>query len=142
MPVQGKHVDASRLLRSNAPCQSEEKHDAQHDQSSGNVKAVQANQRVVRCSKKVRGDGQPAFVDQAVPFLAGAKQKERTQDNGEKPQSQECSSPAALERPCCEVNRETAREQANRVEDGCLKHFAGRWSCEALPRVKQIGHYE
>src|SRR6267143_685735 len=31
MPVQGEHVDPSRLLRSDAPCQSEEQHDAQHD---------------------------------------------------------------------------------------------------------------
>ncbi len=31
MPVQGEHVDPRRLLRSDAPCQSEEQHDAQHD---------------------------------------------------------------------------------------------------------------
>src|SRR5215469_11716572 len=76
MPVHGQHLDASRLLRRNATCQPEKQHDAQQDQSNSHVRGVQANQRVVRCSEKVRRDGEPVFVNQAVPFLAGAVQEE------------------------------------------------------------------
>src|ERR1700688_286078 len=98
MPVQGKYVDASRLLRSNAPCQSEEQHNAQHDQSSGNVKGVQANQRVVRCSKKIRRDGEPVFVDQAVPFLPSAVKKEPAQNDCEQPQNEKGGAAAAFQK--------------------------------------------
>src|SRR6516165_11233808 len=76
MPVHRQHVDASRLLRPNTTRQPEKQHDAQQDQSNSHVRGVQANQRVVRCSKKVRRDGEPVFVNQAVPFLAGAVQEE------------------------------------------------------------------
>src|SRR5262249_46485273 len=78
MPVQGEHVDASGLLRANSASKREEQDNAQHDQPRDYVKGVQANQRVVRCSKKIRRDGQPVFVNQAVPFLASAVKKQGT----------------------------------------------------------------
>src|SRR5262249_17383635 len=76
MPVQGKYVDTSGLLRTNSACEPEEQHNAQHDQSRDDVKGMQANQRVVRRSKKVRGNGQSMFGDQSVPFLASTVKKE------------------------------------------------------------------
>src|SRR5262249_1963252 len=85
MPVHGQHVDAGRLLGPNATCQPEKQHDAQQDQSDTHVRSVQANQRVVRCSKKIRGNGQPVFVDQPVPFLTSAVQKETAENDGEQP---------------------------------------------------------
>src|SRR6202795_3655085 len=106
MPVHGKHVDASRLLRSNAPCETKEQHNAQHDQSSGNVKGVQANKRVVRSSKKIRGNGQPVFVDQAMPFLARAAQKEGAKSDREKPKDQEYPSTAAFQEFSRKVDRQ------------------------------------
>src|SRR6266403_2149317 len=83
MPVQGKYVDASRLLWSDATSKPEKEHDAQHDQSSTHVKGMQANQRIVRCSKKVRGNSEAVLVNQAVPFLASAVQKECPKSNRE-----------------------------------------------------------
>ncbi len=84
------------------------------------MKGVQANQRVVRCSKKVRGDSQPVLVDQAVPFLARAVQKEAAKSDREQPQKQECASSAALQKFCRKVDRQTAGQQTDCVEDGRL----------------------
>src|SRR5690348_4790040 len=66
MPVQRKHIDASRLIPPDTASQTEHKHDAKHDQTCGDVKSVQTDQRVISRSKEVRGDPEPVFVDQTV----------------------------------------------------------------------------
>ena len=76
MPVPGKDFDASALFASNPACESEEQYGADHDETNSHVKGVQADERVVRRAKKICGDGESVFVDQAVPFLAGAVKKE------------------------------------------------------------------
>src|SRR5579862_2983782 len=124
MPIQGKYIDASRVLRSDAPCQSEEKHDAQHDQSSSNVKGVQANERVVCRSKEIRGNSQPVFVDQAVPFLARAVQKEGAKSDREQPREQKCGASSAFQKLSRKVDRQTAGQQTDRIEDRRFQHFA------------------
>ena len=87
MPVQGKHFHARGLLRPDAARQAKQKHDGEHDQTHGDVEGVQADERIIGRSEKVGGDGQPVFIDQAVPLLAGAEQKETAENNREKPQT-------------------------------------------------------
>src|SRR5262249_19135125 len=41
-----------------------------------------------------------------------------------------------------EVDRQTARQQTNAVEDRRFQHFAWSWPGEALPHIEQIGHNE
>ncbi len=53
MPVQREHVNAPELVRSDTASQTEDQHDAQHDQTRGHVKRVQTNQRVVGRSEKI-----------------------------------------------------------------------------------------
>src|SRR5258708_797633 len=120
MPVQGKYVDASRLLWSDATSKPEKQHDAQHDQSSTHVKGMQANQRVVRCSKKIRGNSEAVLVNQAVPFLASAVQKECPKSNREYPEEQERAPSAAFQKFPRKVDRQAAGQQTDGVEDGRL----------------------
>src|SRR5258706_13059290 len=47
-----------------------------------------------------------------------------------------------MQGPCREVNGKTARQQADRVEDGCFKYFARSWPSKAFPYVKEIGDDE
>src|SRR5258708_5795555 len=142
MPIQRKHFHASGLLGSDASSQAEEQHNAEHDQPRSDVKAVQANERVVGRSKKVRRNRQPPLVDQPVPFLGGTEQKETTKDNGQEPQAKECSSFAAFEKSRREVDREAARQQTNGVEDRCLKNVAGRRPRAAFSYVEEIVHHD
>ena len=52
------------------PAKSEYRDQREHDQTCGDVKGMQADERVIGCSKQVGRDCQPVFVDQPVPFLA------------------------------------------------------------------------
>jgi hypothetical protein len=83
VPVHGKYIDASGLFPANSARQAEEKHDAKHEQANRDVSSVQTDERVVGRSKKVSGDGETVLIDQPVPFLAGAKQKETPKSNRE-----------------------------------------------------------
>src|SRR5258708_7311683 len=103
---------------------------------------MQANKRVVRGSKKVRRNGQPMFVKQSVPLLAGAIEKECAQGNGEQPQQQKRRAPAAFKNSSSEVNRQTAGKQTDRIEDGSLEHFPWSRSGKTLSQVKEIRHNE
>ena len=47
MPVHREHIHAARLLRPHASGQSENRDNRKHDQARGDVKGVQADQRVV-----------------------------------------------------------------------------------------------
>ena len=40
------------------------------------------------------------------------------------------------------VNGQAAGQQADRVEDRCLKHFSRRRSRDAFPQIKEIGDDE
>src|SRR5262245_6180190 len=142
MPIQRKHADASRLFRAETACQPEHENGEEHDQTCGDVKSVQTNQGVVSRSKEVRGDLQPVFVDQTVPFAARAVKKEGAQNDRERPQTQESASAILFKELSSEVDCETAGPQADREEDGDLQDLARRWSCEALPHVIEIGNDE
>ena len=142
MPVHGKHSDASGLILAYAARQTEEQHDDEHDQTGREVKSVQADQRVIGRSKEVGGDGQPAFVDQPVPFLARAEKKDARPERMSETTSSGSPALAAFQELRREVDRDTARQQANGVEDRRFEHFARRRSGEALPHVEEIGHDE
>src|SRR6267142_953933 len=103
---------------------------------------MQANKRVVRGSKKICRNGQPLFVNQSVPLLAGAIEKECAQGNGEQPQQQKRRAPATFKSLSREVNRQTARKQTDRIEDGSLEHFLWSRSRKTLSQVKEIRHNE
>ena len=70
------------------PAKSEHRDDREHDQTCGDVKGMQADQRVIGCSEQVGRDRQPVFVDQPVPFLRRAVEEQTTKRNGEQPQVQ------------------------------------------------------
>src|ERR1700730_14126407 len=142
VPVQRKHCDACGLTPTDTPSQAKKKHNRQHEQARGYVKAVQTDKRVVGGSKKVGGDSQPAFVDQPTPFLTGPVKKRTAQGNREEPQTEKCVSRTAFQEFRREVDRQAARQKANGVENRRFKHFARRWSGKTLPCVKEIRHYE
>src|SRR5262249_12026988 len=142
MPVQRKHLDARRLIRSDTTRQAEKQHDTQHYQTCGDVKGVQTNQRVVGRSKEIGRDGQPVFVNKPMPFLTSAKQKEAAQYKGEQPPREKSAALTAFKQLSRKVDGKTARQQTDREEDGCLQHFARSRPGEALSDVVEIGHYE
>src|SRR5271157_75954 len=51
VPVHREDLHATRLLRAHASGQSKDRDNQEHDQACGDVKGVQADQRVVSCSK-------------------------------------------------------------------------------------------
>src|SRR5258708_17751831 len=103
---------------------------------------MQANKRVVRGAKKICRNGQPVFVNQPVPFLASAIEKECAQGNGEQPQQQKRRAPAAFKSSSREVNRQTTGKQTDRIEDGSLEHVPWSRSGKTLSHVKEICHDE
>jgi len=113
-----------------------------NDQSSRNVKGMQANKRVVRGSKKICRNGQPVFVNQLVPFLASAIEKECAKAMVSSPQQQKRRAPAAFKSSSREVNRQTTGKQTDRIEDGSLEHVPWSRSGKTLSHVKEIRHNE
>ena len=79
------------------------------------------------------------FVDQAVPFLRRTVEEQAAKSNREQPQSKECKCNAARQTFRREMNGQAAGQQADRVEDRCLKHFSRRWSRDAFAQIKEIG---
>src|ERR1700693_803011 len=69
MPVHRKHFDVTGLLHSHTATKSEHRNGQEHDETCGDVKCVQPDQRVICCSEQVGRDRQPVFIDQSVPFL-------------------------------------------------------------------------
>ena len=61
-------------------------HDQKHDQPSRDVKGVKSYERVIGCPKEVRRDREAFFIDQAMPFLTRAEQKEAAKQECQKPQ--------------------------------------------------------
>src|SRR5580698_2699814 len=106
------------------------------------MEAVQADERIVSCAEKICGDGQAVIVDQAVPFLRGAEEKQSAENDGEQPQEQKCAALAVLERFLREVDRQAAGEETNRVEDRCFENFAWSWAGETFSHVIKIGDDE
>ncbi len=76
----------ARLLHVPRGHEAEQRNGAEHDESDGDVKGVQANQRVIGGSKRFVEMVSPCVVDQAMPFRAGAVEKERTEKKCEGPQ--------------------------------------------------------
>src|SRR5580704_4766159 len=72
VPVHREHFDATRLLHSHTATKSEHRNGREHDETCGDVKRVQADERVICRSKQVGRDGQAVFVDETVPFLGRA----------------------------------------------------------------------
>src|SRR3984893_11981935 len=142
MPVHRKHFHARRLLRPDAASQAKKEYDAKHYQTRGDVKTVQPDKRVVSGSKKVGRNGQSAFVDQPMPFLAGSEEKQTAQSNREEPQTKKCVPLPAFQEFRRYVDRQAARQKANGVENRGLKHFARCRPLETFPCVKQISHNE
>src|SRR5262249_33638792 len=97
VPVEGEHPDPRRVLADDAAGEGEDRHDRHEDEADDDVEGVQADERVVRRSEQVRGDREPVFVDQSVPFLPGAVEEETTQKEGHQPQAHERAARAALE---------------------------------------------
>src|SRR5215813_10828948 len=77
-----------------------------------------------------------------MPFATCAVKEEGAQNDGKKPQAEECASPIAFKGPSREVDCETAGQQTDRVEDGYFEHLARSRSCQALPHVIEIGNDE
>src|SRR5579864_8597012 len=123
MPVHREHFDVTGLLHPHTAAKAEHRNGHEHDETRCDVKRVQADKRVIGCSEQVGRDRQPVFVDQPVPFLRRAIEEQTTQCNGEQPESKECKFNTPCQTLRGEVNRQAAGQQANRVEDRCLKHF-------------------
>jgi len=53
MPIQSEYVNATKLICADTASQSEDKHNAQHDQTRGDVKRMQSDERIVGRSEKI-----------------------------------------------------------------------------------------
>src|SRR5712692_1095573 len=95
VPVHREHFDVTRLLHSHTATKSEHRNGQEHDETSGDVKRVQADKRVICCSEKVGRDRQPVFIDQPVPFLRCAIEEQSTKCDSEQPESKESKYNAA-----------------------------------------------
>src|SRR5271154_7603019 len=61
MPVHREHIDAARMLLSHTTAKSEHGNGQEHDETCGDVKRVQADQRVIGRPEQVGRDRQPVF---------------------------------------------------------------------------------
>ena len=75
--------------RSNASGKSEYRDQRKHNQAHGDVKGMQADERVIGCSKQVRRDCESVFIDQPVPFHGRAVEEQAAQGNGQQPEAEE-----------------------------------------------------
>jgi hypothetical protein len=80
------------------------------------------------------------LVDQPVPFLAGTIQKRAAKNDCEDPATKKGAESISCKRFRGQMDRQAARQQADRVEDGRFKHFPRSRSCEAFPYIEQIRH--
>src|SRR5262249_45152798 len=136
MPVHRKHFHTTHLIRTDTTCQTEQQHDAQHDQACADVKGVQTDQRVIGRSEKVCGNRQSVLIDQPVPLLCSAVHEGASEHDCEQPQSKKRSLLSACEKLSGKMNRDTAEQQTDRVKDRCLQHVLRGRPCKALPNVK------
>src|SRR2546425_4446032 len=104
MPIHREHFDVTRLLHSHTTTKSEHRNGHEHDETCGDVKSMQSDERVIGCSKQVGRDRQPVFVDHSMPFLRCAIEKQSTKRNSEQPESKESKCNAAGQRSRRKMN--------------------------------------
>src|SRR5215469_13265665 len=103
---------------------------------------MKSHERVIGRSKEIRRDRQPVFVNQPVPLATGSEQKRSPEYDGERPKAEKRATSATLQRSAREVNRQAARQQADRKKDRRFQHFARSRPGQALSDIKEIGDDE
>src|SRR5580704_19487678 len=99
---------------------------------------MQAHQGVIRRAKKIRADGQTVFENQALPLTARSNQENGAQSHGYEPPQSIRAELGVSQRPHSQMNRQTAREQADGVKDGSLEHVLWHGARQALPDIKKV----
>src|SRR6516162_5157693 len=99
---------------------------------------MQADQRIECCSKQVGSDGQPLLENQPVPFTRCAVKKGGPQSKRPEPPVAEGSDTTLPDRLDGEVNRQTARKQADRIKDWCPQNVFRHRPRETLAGVEQV----
>src|SRR4051812_14511607 len=108
MPVHREHFDVTGLLHFHTATKSEHRDRYQHDETCGDVKRMQPDERVICCPEQVGRDREPVLVDQPMPFLRGAIEKQSTKRDGEQPESKESEANPARQKLRRHVNGQAA----------------------------------
>ena len=141
MPVERQHVEAVRVLVRHCPRSVNAKR-WREDQTYNHMKAMQADQRIVGRSEQVGADGQPVFENQPVPFARRAVKESGAQRDRPEPPVAESSDAALANRSDREVNRQTARKQADRIKDRGPENVSWHRPGEALADVEEVRDHE
>src|SRR5580698_5195043 len=140
MPVERQHVHAFVVLLLHPAKQRKRENEREAEQADRDVKCVQTHERVVGGAKQVGLDREAFVINQVMPLAGGADEENRAKRDGERPKRRKYSAIHFFQRAKREVNREAAREQANRIENRQLENFARRGTGDALANVKNVHH--
>src|SRR6185295_18082859 len=95
-----------------------EGHDqAQHEETDGDVQAVQPHQRVVGRSEQIGPNREPLYLDEPTPLARGAVKERHAQRDGHKPEGTEPFELTEAKRSYRQVDRYAARKQTDSKED-------------------------
>jgi hypothetical protein len=97
------------------------------------VEGVQSDERIVRRAEEVCGNRQPLLVDQVVPLVRSAGEKDTAKEHGRSEQERGCSTLAVVQRGNGEVDGSARGEQADADKDGEREDVVRRG------RVRHVG---
>src|ERR1035438_10429004 len=83
---------------------------------------MQTDKRVIRRAKKIRADGQTFSENQALPLAARSNQKNGAQCDCHEPPQSKRADLRVSQSPDSQMNRQAAREQADRAKDRKIEH--------------------
>src|ERR1700730_5796403 len=142
MPIQGKDFGPLAMLRLYFSKKSENHADGENDQAHGDVKRMQPDKRVIRRAKKIRADGQTFFKNQALPLPTRSRQKNGAQCNRYKPPQSKRANLCISQSPDSEMNRQTAREQADGAKHRKLEHVLRHGARQTFADIENVSDHE
>src|ERR1700733_556761 len=90
MPIQRENLQPFGVLSPEQPRKIEEHDGRKGEKSHRDVKSMQANQRVIRCTEQIRVYREAITEDQMNPFASGPKEEDSPEQNSKRPVTRKC----------------------------------------------------
>jgi len=142
MPIQRQNLGSFGVFLLHITKEREDRDRCESKQANRYVKRMQTDQRVVGGTEQIGLEGQAFVVDQVPPLRRRAPEEDRAQDDCEKPPEAESALAPVSQPPDGKVNRQAARQQTNRIENGDVQNIFGLRAGDALPDVENVGDHE
>src|SRR5260370_27302922 len=103
---------------------------------------MQSDEGIVSSAKQIGLYRQPLVINQMSPLKRRPKQECCPESKRQKPPPRESAGLSVPQGAHGEMNRRTARKQADAKEDGNMDTLLASSTREALAHIKQIGHHD